>query len=295
MTTSPSEHWQTDARQTIDQALRQCLDQVPPSRLRDAMHYSIAAGGKCLRPMLCLATCGMFHQPQETALVPACAIELLHTYSLIHDDLPAMDNDDLRRGKPSCHKAFDDATAILAGDALQALAFELLSTDGDFTDKQRLIMLRTLAQAAGPSGMVAGQMQDILAEGKTLNIAELTEIHRLKTGRLIQASLLLGLQAAGITEGGTLAKMEQLGALVGLAFQVQDDILDVIGDTDQLGKQKGADAALNKSTFPALLGLKESQRYVLQLHQQAQTRLDDFGKEAFPLRSLVDIAIHRTF
>lgn len=257
------------------------------------MRYSLMAGGKRLRPLLCLAACELSGQQSNNALTPACAIEILHTYSLIHDDLPAMDNDDLRRGKPSCHKAFDEATAILAGDALQTLAFDLLASHGDHTDAQRLAMLRTLAQATGASGMVAGQMQDMEAEGRALALAELEEMHRLKTGRLIEASLLLGAQAAGVDDAPQLARMRQIGQLLGLAFQVQDDILDVTGNTSELGKASGADAALRKSTFPALLGLEQSQAYARNLCQQALDLLGTFGEPAVPLLAITRLMAER--
>lgn len=286
--------WQAAARERIDTALIGHIDtQAPAPRLTEAMRYSLLAGGKRLRPLLCVAACELHGGTQEQALIAACAIEILHTYSLIHDDLPAMDDDDLRRGLPSCHKAFDEATAILAGDALQALAFELLTTQGNYSDSQRLAMLRQLTQAAGATGMVAGQMQDMAAAGKRLDLTALETLHRLKTGRLIEASLLLGALAAGRADKATLERMQQLGQLLGLAFQVQDDILDVIGSTEQLGKTSGADAALGKNTFPALLGLASSRDYAQRLCQQALDLLHDIDDKAAPLRAITHFIIER--
>lgn len=288
--------WHSAALDRIETALAQTLDTIQPqasAQLIEAMRYSLMAGGKRLRPLLCLAACELHGSDQATALSAACAIELIHTYSLIHDDLPAMDNDDLRRGKPSCHKAFDEACAILAGDAMQTLAFELLTTAGNYQDNQRLAMLRALTQAAGAAGMVAGQMQDMAAQGQRLPLLELEAMHRLKTGRLIEASLLLGSQAAGVLDTATLAQMQQLGRLLGLAFQVQDDILDVTGNTAQLGKKSGSDVALDKSTFPALLGLEASRQHAHDLCQQALDQLTPYAEKAAPLQAITRLIVER--
>ncbi len=295
MTNSPSsDNWQATTRQQIETALADTLNRsTPAARLNDAMRHSLLAGGKRLRPLLCIAACELFQGNTEQALVPACAVEMLHTYSLIHDDLPAMDDDDLRRGQPSCHKAFDDATAILAGDALQTLSFELLSSHGELTPKQRLVMLNTLTQAAGAHGMIGGQMLDMQAEGKPIDQQQLEQIHRLKTGQLIKAALLMGAHAANVTDAEQLSRIQQIGDTLGLAFQVQDDILDVIGNTELLGKNSGADQQHNKSTYPALMGLKASQDYVQQLHQTATNLLSIYGAKAAHLQQLANEIIQR--
>lgn len=286
--------WQHDARNAVEQALTSLLDARPAnaSRLDAAIRYSLLANGKRLRPLLCIAACEFTGGTREQALPAACAIEMIHTYSLIHDDLPAMDDDDLRRGRASCHKAFDDATAILAGDALQPLAFEQLASQGNYSDSQRLAMLTTLAKAAGGNGMVAGQMQDMQAEGKTVSLDTLETIHHLKTGRMIEASLLLGAQAADHTDCRIQETLQQIGQRIGLAFQVQDDILDVTSTAKQLGKHTGADKALQKSTFPALLGLEESKAYANRLCQEALDLLGDSSKAA-PLRAITTFIVAR--
>jgi farnesyl diphosphate synthase len=225
---------------------------------------------------------------------PACAVELIHAYSLIHDDLPAMDDDDLRRGKPTCHRAFDEATAILAGDALQALAFYILAHDPAMPDNPtaRLAMIEHLALASGSRGMAGGQAIDLASEGQQLDLAELENMHIHKTGALIRASVRLG--ALSATPGA-----EQLDALdhyakcIGLAFQIRDDILDIEGDTETLGKQQGADIARNKSTYPALLGLDEARQHARELHEEAVGRLALFGDEADPLRWLSAYIVER--
>lgn len=293
MTNFPFEEWQNQTRQQIDLCLSGLLKPSVAARLTDAMQYSIMAGGKRIRPLLCIAAYQLFEQPSDNALVPACAIELLHTYSLIHDDLPAMDDDDLRRGIPSCHKAFDEATAILAGDALQTLAFDVLVHQGQFSHEQRLALISLLAKASGAQGMVAGQMLDILAESQTLNRQQLTQIHQLKTGRLITVSLEMGAIAAGVTNLGQLERIKQIGDNLGLAFQIQDDILDVVGNTQELGKNSGVDAALNKSTFPGLLGLEQSQAYAKQLTDEALSLLSEITTQPSPLYPLVELVAQR--
>lgn len=291
MTTFPFDSWRQTATGQVNAFLAEC-SQGPAQRLQDAMRYSLVAGGKRLRPLLCIASAELFGGSLAQALPAACAIEMLHTYSLIHDDLPAMDNDDLRRGKPSNHRAFDEATAILAGDALQTCAFEQLANGGNYSDTQRLHMLRTLSAAAGAGGMVAGQMQDMQAENSQLCLADLETMHRLKTGRLIEASLMIGGQLADANTAA-LEGMAQLGQLIGLAFQVRDDILDVTASSEQLGKQQGKDADQHKSTFPALLGLEESQRYAARLGDEAIVLLDQFGQQAAALRALTQLIVNR--
>lgn len=238
-------------------------------RLLEAMRYGLFNGGKRLRPLLVYASCLALGSELERADAAAAAIECIHAYSLIHDDLPAMDDDALRRGKPTCHIAFDEATAILAGDALQPLAFELLSQPSSLPAKTQLEMVRILAQASGDSGMVAGQMFDIDAEGQQLTLIQLEQMHRLKTGALINAAVQLGALASGNSDSASLEALGDYAAAIGLAFQVQDDILDIESDTQTLGKTQGADLARDKSTYPALLGLEAAKAKAADLHQQA--------------------------
>jgi len=232
---------------------------------------------------------------RTSALRVAAAIEMVHTYSLIHDDLPAMDNDDLRRGKPSCHKQFDEATAILAGDSLQCFAFEVLSESDlpSMNDNVKLATIRTLAKASGTLGMAAGQALDLAAEGKQLNLAELETIHRHKTGCLIRASVAMGgIIAHG--NGQQMLALDQYADAIGLAFQVQDDILDIISDTETLGKQQGADIALNKATYPNILGLEAAKQLAQELNHKAQDALSMFNEKALPLRALANYIVSRS-
>ncbi len=259
--------------QRVELRLAQHFDQqspsTPPQQLREAMRYGLLNGGKRLRPVLvyasCLALGGELHQADAAA----AALECIHAYSLIHDDLPAMDDDTLRRGKPTCHIAFDEATAILAGDALQPLAFELLSQPCDLSPAIQLQMIQILAQASGDGGMVAGQALDIQAEGQRQTLTQLEQMHRLKTGALIRAAVQLGALASGHCDPSRLATLSDYAAAIGLAFQVQDDILDIESDTQTLGKTQGADLHRNKSTYPALLGLEGAKHKAAELHRQA--------------------------
>ncbi len=259
-------------QQRIDNRLAGWLPEpdVQPARLHEAMRYAVLGGGKRMRPLLVYAT-GMSLGTDPNCLdIPAASVELIHAYSLIHDDLPAMDNDDLRRGRPSCHKAFDEATAILAGDALQSLAFELLASNRAHPNASiQLEMLKTLAHASGSLGMAGGQCLDLESEGKTLNLESLENIHRLKTGALIRASVRLGALTAGCEDEDVLMLLDEFAAYLGLAFQIQDDVLDVIGDTEQIGKLTGSDANLEKNTYPALLGLDEAKAQIDELHMCA--------------------------
>jgi geranylgeranyl pyrophosphate synthase len=251
------------------------------------MRYAALDGGKRIRPTLVYASGQAVGSRRETLDAPACAIELIHAYSLIHDDLPAMDDDDLRRGKPSCHKAFGEAVAILAGDALQSLAFHVLSRDNPGTDAvTRLRMIETLALAAGSRGMAGGQTIDLEAAGRQLDIAELEDMHIHKTGALIRASVVLGALTAPELEDSTLEHLDHYAKCVGLAFQIRDDILDVEGETHMLGKRIGADQTLDKSTYPALIGLEASRQRASELNQEAQDSLSGLGTEADPLRKI---------
>ena len=284
--------------QQVDNALESWLPQPhgPESRLQEAMRYSvIGGGGKRVRPVMVYATGqAMGATPQQLDGV-ACAVEIIHAYSLIHDDLPAMDNDNLRRGRPTCHIAFDEATAILAGDALQALAFEILAGDEQLncSAQTRLDMIRMLAEASGSLGMAGGQAIDLAAVGQSLSLAELENMHRLKTGALIRASVLLGALCSPNVDAEKLARLDVYARCVGLAFQIHDDILDVVADTATLGKPQGSDQLQNKPTYPALLGLDGARKLALSQHQQALAALEGFDEQADTLRQLSAYIIER--
>lgn len=282
-------------RRQIDQALERSIRNGAASpRLDDAMRYSVLGGGKRIRPALCLAAARAIGAESSTALTPACALELVHAYSLVHDDLPAMDDDDLRRGRPTVHIAFDEATAILAGDALQTLAFALLAEAPGLSDQQRIAMIRELASASGHQGMVGGQAIDLESVGHRLTIEQLESMHRHKTGALIEASVRLGaLTSASVTDK-QLAALSEFASALGLAFQVQDDLLDIEGDTEVIGKRQGSDAAGEKPTYPALLGIAGAREHLEQLLAQAQSALDSFGDEAEVLRAMADFVVARS-
>ena len=267
-----------------------CADQA---LLGDTYLYCISNGGKRIRPILLYAAARAFNSHQmEKQDYPAAAIELIHTYSLIHDDLPAMDDDDLRRGKPSLHKTFDEATAILVGDGLQARAFELLADAPDLTAEQKIKMVKVLAEAAGPKGMVGGQAIDVAAVDTDMDLEQLQTMHSMKTGALIRASLALGGIAANASEA-QLAALDEYGTHIGLAFQVVDDILDVEGDSETLGKTQGKDREANKPTYVKLLGLDGAKSEAKRLLAEALTALDDFGESADHLRDLARFIIAR--
>jgi farnesyl diphosphate synthase/geranylgeranyl diphosphate synthase type II len=282
----------------VDAALNTFLPlQQDPTQLREAMRYSLFNGGKRVRPTLvyagALAISGnALDSHAELLDRVACALESLHSYSLVHDDLPAMDDDDLRRGKPTCHIAFNEATAILAGDALQTFAFELLSEAENIDAKTQIKLIRQLANASGVQGMVLGQAIDLAAVDKSIDLAQLENMHRHKTGALIRASVSMGATALGAS-GAQLKSLDIYAAAIGLAFQVQDDILDVIADTETLGKQQGADIARNKPTYVALLGLEGARAKAQELHQQAITALNSFDESANYLRALSAYIIER--
>lgn len=267
----------------------------PPQRLHQAMRYSVLGGGKRMRPLLVYATGEVLGVPREQLHGPAAAVEIIHAYSLIHDDLPAMDNDDLRRGRPTCHKAFDAATAILAGDALQVLAFQILAEDQHMTaaPAARVKMIHSLAVASGAAGMAGGQAMDLDATGKSLSLAELELMHIHKTGALIRVSVLLAAQCMPGLSAEKHAALDHYAKCVGLAFQIYDDILDVEGETAALGKQAGADASRNKPTYPSVLGLEESRQRALDLHHDALEALKPFGSAAEPLAWLSEYIVTR--
>jgi len=286
-------NWQARVEQSLDQWLPAAA--LHPTRLHEAMRYAVLGGGKRVRPILVYATGAALAIDAEALDGPACALELIHAYSLIHDDLPAMDNDDLRRGKPTCHRAFDEATAILAGDALQALAFYILAHDPSITAgaEARLAMIETLALAAGSRGMVGGQAIDLAAVGLTPDIAELENMHIHKTGALIRAAVRMAALSAPGLDHATLQYLDHYAKCVGLAFQIRDDILDVEGDTNTLGKRQGADLVRNKPTYPSLLGLAEAKERALNLHVEALASLAALDERAAFLRGLSQYIVAR--
>lgn len=273
-------------------------EQLPPERLHAAMRYAVLGGGKRMRPLLVYATGCALGVPLGRLDPLASAVEIIHAYSLAHDDLPAMDDDALRRGQPTCHIAFGEAMAILAGDALQALAFELLATAPALAGLDphfRVRMLGILGTACGSSGMAGGQAFDLDAVGRRLDLEELERMHRFKTGALILASVQLGALAAAIDRGEVWEGLTRYGLELGLAFQIQDDILDVLADTQTLGKQQGADQARGKPTYPAIIGLAESQR-LAQLHMQAAIdALTPLGESGEILAALARYTVERPF
>lgn len=289
--------YQALSQARVNAALDTLFDAPSPelTRLYASMRYSVTNGGKRVRPLLVYAACEALGGNVEHANGAACAVELIHAYSLVHDDLPAMDDDDLRRGLPTTHKAFDEACAILAGDALQSLAFSVLS-DSRLTPQDaetRLNMVATLAQAAGPAGMVGGQAIDLGSVGLKLDQGALEFMHRHKTGALIEASVRLGALASGHADKARLDALQIYARAIGLAFQVQDDILDVESDTATLGKRQGADIARDKPTYPALLGLEEAKHYALELRDHALAALRPFDAAAEPLRALAQYIVQR--
>jgi len=270
-------------------------DKVLPQTLHKAMRYSVLDGGKRMRPMLTYATGKALGVSPDVLDGPACAVEFIHVYSLIHDDLPAMDDDDLRRGKATCHVAFDEATAILAGDALQALAFEVLANDPSINASAvaRLKMITTLTRASGSQGMVGGQAIDLASVGTQLTLPELENMHIHKTGALIRASVNLAALAKTDIDPTIATKLDHYAKCIGLSFQVQDDILDEESDTATLGKTQGKDKDNNKPTYPALLGLAGAKQKALELHKLALENLSIFGPEADLLRDLSLYIIER--
>ncbi len=291
-----SRHYRSRANQALDQRLPAA--DLHPGDLHQAMRYAVLGGGKRIRPVLVYAAGAAVGAVLESLDGPACAVEFIHAYSLIHDDLPAMDNDELRHGRPTCHRAFGEALAILAGDALQALAFQVLSQDPAMISDSviRMRMLGLLAQAAGSRGLVGGQAIDLAAVGRDdLTLAELENMHIHKTGALIRASVLLGAFSRPEVESTVLERLDRYAKCIGLAFQIRDDILDVVGDTATLGKTQGADRALNKPTYPALLGLDGAREHARALHQEALASLEPLGSEADPLRWLATYIVERVY
>jgi len=279
-----------ERRSLVNRALAAWLPAVrgPAFRVVQAMHYSLFAGGKRLRPILCLAAAEAVGGGQEEALPLACALEMIHTYSLIHDDLPAMDDDDLRRGQPTCHKQFDEATAILAGDGLLTEAFYTLAAAAPRFQGREAMLLEVqelLSEAAGYRGMVGGQMLDLMAEGRRITLKELEIVHRLKTGALLIAATRAGALAGGGSRP-QVAALTAYGERFGLAFQITDDLLDVEGEAAEMGKAPGMDEKRQKATYPALLGLEASRQWAGHLVQEALAELEPFKERAAPLREL---------
>jgi geranylgeranyl diphosphate synthase, type II len=284
-------------RQRVEAALDRFLPPATrqPERLHEALRYAVLGPGKRIRPALCYLTGEALGVDAATLDGPAAAVELIHAYSLVHDDLPAMDDDDLRRGRPTTHRAFDEATAILAGDALQVLAFEILATDPAMVDSPaaRLEILRVLAAASGTAGMAGGQALDLAAVGRRLDLAQVEQMHRLKTGALIEASVLM---AAASLPGLAAARRDALASYaraLGLAFQIVDDLLDVEGEADVVGKPVRADAASDKPTFPAVAGIAAARARAEALSAEAQAALQAFGAEANGLRDLARYVVTR--
>lgn len=276
-------------------AVRLPAEQGAAASLFGAMRYSALAGGKRLRPALALATSDALSGDRAVALGVATAVEMIHVYSLIHDDLPAMDDDQLRRGKPTCHIAYDEATAILAGDGLQALAFLQLAELPGIESRVAVALIAKLAKLAGCDGMIAGQAIDIAATGKQLDLEQLQLMHRLKTGALMEASVMLAAEATASASVQQLAGLEQFSRSLGLAFQIQDDLLDVEGETAQLGKSQGSDVARGKVTYPQLLGLQQAREAAAEAHRAALTALDVFDYRADQLRALAKYVVTRNY
>jgi geranylgeranyl diphosphate synthase type II len=280
----------------VDRALDRFLPKasVPPATLHKAMRYSLFAGGKRLRPVLCLATAEACGGKTTAALPHACAVECIHTYSLIHDDLPSMDNDDLRRGRPTCHKVFGDGIAILAGDALLTIAFEIATHTKAVSRYDLRDIFRELTDAAGSRKLIAGQVADLEAEGRRINRAQVRSIHENKTAALLTASVRLGAMAAN-ANAKQLSAVTAFGRALGLAFQVIDDILDVTQTSEKLGKSAGKDLAAKKATYPAVIGLEKSRAEARRLTHQAHAALKSLGENARVLRALADYLLAREY
>lgn len=292
------EGWQARIEQKL--AARLPAIEVEPSRLHDAIRYSVLGGGKRVRPALVYATGAALDVPESVLDGAACAVELIHAYSLVHDDLPAMDNDDLRRGRPTCHKAFDEATAILVGDSLQVLAFELLANDPGLPAEPqvRLRLVQLLAIASGTSGMAGGQALDLAAIGRQLSVPEVEEMHVRKTGALIHACVMMAAACAPRLADDLVRALDEYARAIGLAFQIQDDLLDVEGDAAVIGKATGADRALGKPTYPAVAGVEASRRRMHELHTRALAALnalDTAGLRSAPLAAMSDWLVLRKY
>lgn len=295
MTESDLGAFRARCRARVEAALEALLPPagVQPARLHEAMRYAVLGGGKRVRPLLVYAAGESLGVDPILLDRPACAIELVHAYSLIHDDLPAMDDDDLRRGRPTCHRAFDEATAILAGDALQTLAFQALAEAPGLAPGKRVAMVSSLARAAGSRGMAGGQALDLAAEGTVQDVATLEHIHIHKTGALIRAAVQMGVLADDRPDPDQAERLDHYAKCVGLAFQIQDDVLDVEGDTGLIGKTAGRDQVLEKATYPALVGLAEAKEMAVNLIGEALESIAAFPGRAEPLRWIAGALIGR--
>ena len=281
-------------RERVDTYLEACIsEQSIDPELQKSMQYSLFNGGKRVRPTLVYMVNAMLGGVPQQADSAAAAIECIHSYSLVHDDLPAMDDDDLRRGKPTCHIAFDEATAILAGDALQCLAFELITSDAQLDNATKVKLIHKLSISAGHQGMVVGQSFDLRNVGKMLSFEQLEAMHQHKTGALLQCSAIMGAITCGKTNAEQLSAISNYAKAIGLAFQVQDDILDIEGNSDVIGKPQGSDLEQNKPTYPALLGLEGAKLLLQQLHTEAVQALKPFGSNARDLIALADFIVQR--
>jgi geranylgeranyl diphosphate synthase type II len=288
-----SKYWAARQKQ-VDAALNRYLPSAAtkPKTIHQAMRYSIFAGGKRLRPVICLAAAEVVGGKPEAAMPLACAVECIHTYSLIHDDLPSMDNDDFRRGKPTSHKVYGEGIAVLAGDALLTIAFEIAASCKGWPRYSHAAIIHELAYASGSQALVAGQVADLEGEGKKINIKELQYIHQNKTAALIASSIRLGAMSANVTPA-QLAKLTDFGQSLGLAFQVIDDILDVTQTTEKLGKSAGKDITAQKATYPALLGLDKARQEADRLTARARAALKPFGQQAAPLEAIAAYLLKR--
>ena len=299
MTKQPFQTRLETYQKRVDAALDKYLptDDPPEHNLAAAIRYSVVGGGKRIRPAMVYAAGEAMGVSTDLLDIPACAVEMIHAYSLIHDDLPAMDDDDLRRGRPTCHKNFDEATAILAGDALQALAYEILAKDDhkELTPEHRIEMLSLLTEASGAHGMAGGQAVDLASVGKQLTLQQLEHMHQLKTGALIRASILLGAMCKQDIDQQEIDMLSNYASCIGLSFQIQDDILDIISDTETLGKPQGSDEKQEKPTFPAIIGLEKSKQLALKQHELALKTLDHLDEKADSLRHLSAYIVQRQF
>jgi farnesyl diphosphate synthase len=288
------QNWMKDIQANLEVALNHYLPstQTAPQKLHEAMAYAVLDGGKRVRPLLVFAAGKLFDAPQELLLRAACAVEMIHAYSLVHDDMPCMDDDALRRGKPTVHKQYDEATALLVGDALQAQAFLVLS-EAQASADYKLPMLQLLAQASGSIGMCGGQAIDLASVGLALSLSELEQMHRLKTGALLRASVLLGAMSGKQLSTDEIQALDSYSSAIGLAFQVVDDVLDATADSATLGKTAGKDAADNKPTYVSLLGLDASRQLATQLCRDAHLALSQFGESAQHLHDLADLIVQR--
>jgi farnesyl diphosphate synthase len=298
LTETDFQAWMGAVQARMETALARLLPaaQVAPAKLHEAMRYAVLEGGKRVRPLLAFAAGELSEAPRERVEVAAAAVELIHAYSLVHDDLPCMDDDVLRRGKPTVHVEYDEATAMLVGDALQSLAFQLLSENKLAGDPQRqLEMVRTLAAASGSRGMAGGQQIDLEATGKPLTLPELELMHIHKTGAIIRAAVLLGFWCGEKTNETEKKQLDRYAKAVGLAFQVVDDVLDSEANTATLGKTAGKDAKQGKTTYVSVIGLAAARRMADELRQEAQAAIADFGVRAQRLSQLADFIVLRKF